>query len=203
MTSRGIRKEFVIIVAMFIFFAGFLVIFDEASVSHFNKDMYPIVKAESYLSLANSSDNLSQIYVYLGEANSEIIGFSGNPQWWYGTPSSSWNEIRLDIKTVQLQVISFEGTKNLSGLNYLFDISQVHSSVGTINNLLQNEYYWVSIAPLYLSLDIIYMILLVLMIFTLIYIDYNSNYYNFPLIFYIYFASVVIYFGNVIGIALL
>lgn len=151
-----------IAIAILVIFGAFVVVFDEASYAHFDQQMYPVDKAVGYLNLANTSSNLTDISYYLHGAELEIQNYTGNPVWWFKTPQTSWSCIKLDILGVQKQIQEFNSTKNISGLNYLQDISQLHISVKNIKNLLNKDELWIGMQPLYLTLDILYAIITLL-----------------------------------------
>lgn len=160
------KKIIVSVIVVLLVALGFTVVVANLDYNHFNTQMYPIQKAESYLNLANTSTNLTQISAYLNDTNAEIKNYTGNPDWWFPTYVTQWSDIRQDISTVQHQIAQFNKTTNLTGIPYLQDVGQIHQSTSSIKNLLSVNYHWVGEQPFYLVINVMFFFTT---LFTLIY----------------------------------
>lgn len=150
----------VIALCVVVFTAGTVVV----SIQHFDNQMYPIQKAEAYLTLANSTTNLTQITVYLSDTMGIIQHYHGNPQWWYPTNVANWTYIQQDILSIQYEITQFNKTANVSGISYNQMIGNAHNAIGQVNNLLSNQQWWVGIELPFGILDMIYAIVFVFVI---------------------------------------
>ncbi len=71
---------------------------------------YPLEQAKGYLSTAQSGGTLEFIRQYLIKANDTLKDYSGNPQWWFPTEDTSFDQLKLNINATITGIDAFNGT---------------------------------------------------------------------------------------------
>lgn len=154
---------------------GAVVTYDEVSIAHFQKDIYPLQQVCSYANLAEGSSNLTQIAGYFNDSLGLLTTFHGNPSWIYPTYGTSFLYLKQIISQDRNQSISYSHTKNLTGINYNLYLNNVHNAAHKIVNIVPNMIYWEQVSPFYFGISIAYIVMMIAVPFLFIGFEIIDN----------------------------
>lgn len=139
-----------------------IVVFVVASVGLWDvgvQKTYPIKQAIEWNWRARATNNLVDMASYLNRSLSILEAFHGNPAWWFPTPDTDLDQIRLNIRESRDTALAVATNESIGSFGYQQAVQNLQETVVEINEHLELAKGWFVKTQAALVLGLLYLFL--------------------------------------------